>query len=394
LLVREQVTVLNQTPSAFRQLLPHLEGSIPALRLVIFGGEALDPRTLGGWPGNEGRPLLVNMYGITETTVHVTWHELGATVLSTSPIGRPLPHLSIVLLDRLGNPVPMGVPGEIHVGGDGLMRGYLGRPALTAERLVPSPLGRGERFYRSGDLARWLLSGELEFLGRIDHQVKVRGFRIEPGEIEAALAACPGVAEAVVVLRDDLPGGPGLAAFVLPRPGEAPAPAALRDALRARLPEPLVPVRFTVLDRLPLTPSGKVDRNALARGGETPGWNPRSVPVPPRTPVEEVLAGIFRQLLGAPGLGVHDDFFEAGGHSLTAVEALAAIRRTFDVEVELRSLFERPTVAGLAAVLGERPEERDKVEKIAALTVELAGLSEEEIEAMLLAENADELELR
>jgi amino acid adenylation domain-containing protein/non-ribosomal peptide synthase protein (TIGR01720 family)/FkbM family methyltransferase len=233
LLAREGVTVLSQTPSAFRQLLPALtEGGEAgsALRTVIFGGEALEPRTLGSWLDRGGRPPLpVNMYGITETTVHVTYRALGASDLAPaaagSPIGRPLADLRIVLLDRAGDPVPLGVPGEIHVGGAGLMRGYLRRPELTAERLVPDPFAAqpGERLYRTGDLARYRADGELDFLGRIDDQVKIRGFRIEIGEIEATLTSHPGVAESAVLLREVAADDRRLVAYVAPDPRRAPA---------------------------------------------------------------------------------------------------------------------------------------------------------------------------
>ena len=352
LLLAESVTMLSQTPSAFRQLVPLLAGDEGSLRVVVFGGEALEPATLGRWLPH-ARALPVNMYGITETTVHVTYRELGAADLERpgfgSPVGRPLADLSVVLLDRLGRPVPVGAPGEIHVGGAGLMRGYLNYPELTAERLIPSPFGDrpGERLYRAGDLARLTSSGELEYLGRIDHQVKVRGFRIEPGEIEAALTACPGVTDAVVELRGDLPGGPGLAAYVASPDPAALSATGLRESLRARLPEYMVPSWFALLPALPLTVHGKVDRRALAHL-DTGGGTAAVEHAAPRTPVEELLAGIFAEVLGRERVGIHEDFFALGGHSLLATQVVSRIRSVFGRELPLRALFERPAVSDLA----------------------------------------------
>jgi len=274
LLDRERVTVLNQTPSAFAQL-AQAEAALPILRLlrlVIFGGEALDPASLEPWFERHGdaQPRLVNMYGITETTVHVTYRPLSmadardARGHHRSDIGVPIPDLSLAVLDRSLRPVPIGVPGELVVGGAGLARGYLGRPDLTAERFVPDPAGGrpGARLYRSGDLGRFLPNGEVEYLGRLDHQVKIRGFRIELGEIEAALAALAGVRQAVVVVRDDA-GDRRLVAYVV---GDVSAEA-LRQSLRERLPDSMVPAAFVMLDALPLTANGKVDRKARRRRG-------------------------------------------------------------------------------------------------------------------------------
>ncbi|NGO15600.1 amino acid adenylation domain-containing protein, partial [Streptomyces sp. HC44] len=276
LLVREGVTVLNQTPSAFTQLIEEdrtraadtadasdTAGQL-ALRTVVFGGAALDCGALQGWAARHGleSPRLVNMYGITETTVHVTYYPVGGEDVaaggSASPIGRPLNDLSVYLLDRFGELVPVGVPGEIHVGGPGVARGYLNRPELTAERFVPDPFGPpGSRLYRSGDLARRRADGSLEFLGRSDDQVKVRGYRIEPGEISARLAAHPAIREAVVIVRDER-----LVAYLVPD-AELPSTADLRAFAGQSLPEYMVPVAFVELERLPLTVNGKVDRGAL-----------------------------------------------------------------------------------------------------------------------------------
>ncbi|HSF41809.1 MAG TPA: amino acid adenylation domain-containing protein [Thermoanaerobaculia bacterium] len=369
LLVRERVTVLNQTPSAFRSLIEaDRRAALPpealALRYVIFGGEALSFETLRPWFDRHGdaRPQLVNMYGITETTVHVTFRPLSQADLGgpegspvptvPSLLGRPIPDLQIHLLDRRGGPVPPLVPGEIHVGGAGLARGYLERPALTAERFLPDPFsGRsGARLYRSGDLARRLPGGEIEYLGRTDHQVKVRGFRIELGEIEAAISSHPQVAEAAVLAR-----GSGeesrLVAWVAPARVLA---AELRRHLRDRLPDYMVPAEFVFLDALPLTANGKLDRRALPEPAGEPGPSNAAKAAESaglRTPAEELIAGIWAGLLDRERVGRDDDFFELGGHSLLAARLVSRLRAAFGVELPLETVFKEPTVAALAAAV-------------------------------------------
>ncbi|HEX2223348.1 MAG TPA: amino acid adenylation domain-containing protein, partial [Thermoanaerobaculia bacterium] len=359
LLATEGVTVLSQTPSAFRQLVAAEEEMGPAgraLRKVIFGGEALDLAALRPWFARHGDsvPELWNLYGITETTVHVTLRRItpaDAVAGGPSRIGRPMVDLAIYLLDRRLEPVPEGVPGEIWVGGAGLARGYLGRPDLTAERFRPDPWSGlpGERLYKSGDLARWR-SGDLEFLGRADHQVKVRGHRIEPGEVEAALAGHPAVAQAVVGVKEHGPGDRRLVAWVVLR-GKA-GPAELRDFLRERLPDPLVPSALLIVPELPLTPSGKVDRGALERlemAGET--LQEKISVVTPRTSTEAALAEIWADLLGVEVGSVEDGFFDLGGHSLLATQMLSRVRSALGVELPIAAVFEAPTVAGLAAAV-------------------------------------------
>ncbi|HEY2736991.1 MAG TPA: amino acid adenylation domain-containing protein, partial [Thermoanaerobaculia bacterium] len=358
LLIREGVTVLNQTPSAFGQLVGTEETAedLSSLRLVIFGGEALEPRLLLPWMDRYGdeRPRLINMYGITETTVHVTERRLLRSDLGAgSRIGRPLAGWAVYLLAGSLEPVPAGCIGEMFVGGAGVSRGYPGRPELTAERFVPDPFGGspGARLYRSGDLARHLLDGDLEYLGRIDHQVKVRGFRIELGEIEAALAEAAGVAEAAVVLRRDLAGGDGLVGYVVAEPGAALAGFALREHLKARLPDYMVPVQVVLLESLPLTANGKLDRRWLAERAPVSG----EIGVPSEasgrrslTPAEELLAGIYSQVLAVEAVGAEADFFALGGHSLLATQLLSRVREAFRVELPMRAIFEHSTVAGLA----------------------------------------------
>ncbi len=367
LLRREGVTVLSQTPSAFAQLLGAEERALAsadagpelALRWVIFGGEALEPARLAPWFARHGdeRPRLVNMYGITETTVHVTWRRvrLADAFSGVSAIGRPLSDLTVHLLDRHLQPSPIGVPGEIHVGGAGLAQGYLGRPELTAERFVPDPFPArpGERLYRSGDRARRLASGDIEYLGRTDQQVKIRGFRIETGEIEAALTGLPEVREAVVVARADGPRGETrLVAYVVPAAGASADPASLRSSLAARLPDYMLPAAFVVLDAFPLTENGKLDRRALpapaAAGSGTTGSGA------PRTALEQFLAEQFRVILELPAdaaIGVDEDFFALGGHSLLATQLVSRVRETYAVELPLRAIFEAPRVSALASAI-------------------------------------------
>ncbi len=359
LLTNEGVTVLNQTPSAFRQLIRADEATGDAeplaLRWVIFGGEALELQSLRPWFDRHGdqAPRLVNMYGITETTVHVTYREINRADLdqgqSASPIGRAIPGWQVYLLDRVGQPVPVGVVGEMFVGGSGVARGYLNRPGLTADRFGPDPIGdaAGARLYRSGDLARRRPDGELEYVGRTDHQVKIRGYRIELGEIEASLARHEQVRESVLLVREDRPGDPRLVAYVVPRTVPGPSSSELRQHLKRTLPDYMVPAVFVALPALPLTENGKVDRRALpAPGGARPDLD--GAFVPPRNAVEEQVAAIWANVLDLDEVGVHDNFFDLGGHSLLATRAISRIRDAFGVDLPLRPLFENPTVAGLA----------------------------------------------
>jgi amino acid adenylation domain-containing protein len=385
LLRDERVTVLNQTPAAFRQLLwaeETVAGGAPAdlgLRLVVFGGEALELSSLAPWLRRHGdrRPLLVNMYGITETTVHVTCRRLRQGDLAAgrgSVVGAPIPDLSLHVVDGALAPQPIGVPGEIVVGGEGVARGYLGRPELTAERFVPDPHGPpGARLYRSGDLARRLPDGDLEYLGRIDRQVKIRGFRIEPGEIEAVLRRHPALSGAAVVVRREAPGEPRLVAYYVPVAGQ-PAPGApeLRAALGRELPEPMVPAWFVPLPALPLTANGKLDREALpAPAGDRAELGREYVA--PAGPVEERLAAIWAEVLRRERIGAQDNFFELGGHSLLATQVLSRMRQELDVELPLRLLFDSPTVAGVAAAIVERELEAADDELLASLLDQLEG---------------------
>ncbi len=349
LLAVERVTVLNQTPMAFYQLMDlWAEGSELALRYVIFGGEALDCARVARWQRAVPRaPALVNMYGITETTVHVTGHVVDAAAQSAaSVIGTPIPDLEAFVLDERLGLLPPGVAGELYIAGAGLARGYLGRPGLTAERFVACRFGQaGERMYRTGDLARWNADGQLEYLGRADDQVKIRGFRIELGEVEAVLAGLPGVAQAAVMVREDQPGDKRLAGYVVPAAGVTLDPAGLRAAAGSGLPRYMVPAAIVVLEALPLTPTGKLDRRALPAPEYTTAGGRA-----PDTAREQALCEVFAQVLGVDRVGVEDSFFDLGGHSLLATRLVSRVRATLGTELAIREVFENPTVAALAAV--------------------------------------------
>jgi len=362
LINREGVTVLNQTPSAFRQLMDAEERTPlrmnSPLRWVIFGGEALDLKMLARWyeRHDEGHPRLVNMYGITETTVHVTYRPLGKhdVALGKSVIGQSIADLQVHVLDEAREPVPIGVPGEIYVSGDGLCRGYLNRPQLTAERFIECDAGDAgkSRFYRTGDLARRLRDGDIEYLGRVDDQVKIRGFRIELGEIQAVLSQCPDVRSAVVVVHED-DADKILVAYFVSQAGRTPAVAALREFLLARLPEYMVPTAFVGLEQLPLNSNGKLDRRALPAPQRVRASGAAAF-VPPRDAVEQVVVRHWEAVLKMKLISVRDNFFELGGHSLLAVNLMARLEKEFGRSLPLATLFRRPTVEQLAQLLREQ----------------------------------------
>ncbi|MBF6327638.1 non-ribosomal peptide synthetase [Nocardia transvalensis] len=358
LLIREQVTVLNQTPSAFYQLAEadraaHADEGKFALRYVVFGGEALDLRQLQRWYERHASnaPQLVNMYGITETTVHVSFLALDERLADSpaSVIGRALPGLETYVLDDRLHPAPVGVAGEMYVAGEQLSRGYLGRPGLTATRFVANPFGApGSRMYRTGDIGRWAgFNGEaaLEYAGRSDQQVQLRGFRIELGEIEAALLQCPGVSQAVVVVRADEHAGDRLVGYVVAESGAQLDPAVLREQVGEFLTGYMVPDAIMVLEVLPLTPNGKLDRKALP----APEFVSSAAFRAPGTPIEQAVADVFGGLLGVGEVGLDDDFFALGGNSLLATRAVARINEALDAGVAVRELFEASTVGALAA---------------------------------------------
>ncbi|MEU6231430.1 amino acid adenylation domain-containing protein [Kitasatospora sp. NPDC047058] len=344
---RHGVTALWLTAGLFRLIAEDGPGCLARVSQVWTGGDVVPAaavrRVLEACPGL----TVVDGYGPTETTTFATTHRIGSTaeVPASVPIGRPLDGMRVYVLDAALRPVPQGVAGELYIAGDGLARGYLGRPGLTAERFTADPYGpAGTRMYRTGDLARWAPDGTVDYLGRTDDQVKVRGFRIELGEIEAVLARHPAVAQVSAVVREDTPGDQRLVAYVVPVPGAEPSPAELRAHAAEGLPGFMVPSAHVLLAALPLTGNGKVDRRALP----APALAAPAAGRAPRTPQEEILAGLFADVLGLPAVSVDDGFFDLGGHSLLATRLVSRIRPVFGVELAVRTLFEAPTVAELA----------------------------------------------
>lgn len=378
---------INESGVSIAQFVPTLLSAVcdlgrprpSRLRLVFSGGEPLSrelaQKIIAGW-----KLPIVNLYGPTETTIQVTHFACRDMVpeIPTLPIGSPIWNARVYVLDSQRQPVPVGVAGELYIGGDCLARGYLNQPELTAEKFGSNPFSDkpGARLYRTGDMARWRADGNLEFLGRLDHQVKLRGFRIELGEIEAALLRHPNVREAVVVMREDRSGDKRLAAYVVARQVESPPTATeLRRFVHEKLPEYMVPAAFVPLDALPLTPNGKVDRKALP----IPVVNRRESGMTyaaPRTPVEVQLEHIWSEILGLDHVGIDDNFFDAGGHSLLATRLVSKIRETFQVELPLRTVFELPTIEGLALYLLTQQAQAAGSQKIEALLAALETRSD------------------
>ncbi len=405
-LVDYQVTIIGAVPSVLSQLNERLD-KLPHLRLILSGGEALSFSDIDRLIS---QATVTNGYGPTETTVCSSFYRLHRNDFpaksneekTTVPIGRPIINTQIYLVDRHLQPVPVGVPGELCIGGAGLARGYHDRPESSAESFIPNPFTPlpsppacggsqrgGTRLYRTGDLARYRQDGNIEFLGRIDQQVKVRGFRIELEEIEKALVEHPAVQQAVIAAREDSPGQKRLVAYVVPSQEVPAINESLGRFLQERLPSYMVPATFMTLEALPLMPNGKVDRQALPAPDQTRPDVGQSF-VAPRTPVEKVLADIWKTVLGIEEVGIHDNFFELGGHSLLATQVVSHARHNLGIELPLWTIFQAPTVSELAETMLEDPSERSKVEKTAELLIQIAQLSEEEVEAMLAGETSSE----
>jgi amino acid adenylation domain-containing protein len=374
LLIRERVTVLNQTPSAFRQLI-QADRALPpgdlALRYVIFGGEALEFQSLRPWFERYGdqRPQCVNMYGITETTVHVTYRPIRSEDLensSGSNIGIPIPDLEVYVVDPEGRRVATGEPGEMLVGGRGVARGYLNRAELTQERFIANAFApeKSPRLYRSGDLARWRENGDLEYLGRIDHQVKIRGFRIELSEIESMLARHPAVKECAVLARSDNGSEPRLVAYLVTGQ-DAPGVEELRAHLSRNLPEYMVPSAFVFLEGFPLTVNGKLDREALpAPGSERPQMATEYVA--PESDLEKLLASLWKTALRQDQVSVNDNFFDLGADSLMLTTLHRRLQVELKREIPITELFQFPTIRSLAERLGQNGDDTGLTDKTQA----------------------------
>ncbi len=352
-IVRHGVNTIHFVPSMLRLFLEHpAAASCTSLRRVICSGEALardlQDRFFAVLPDAE----LHNLYGPTEAAIDVTaWQCRPHDSRRVVPIGAPIANTTIHILNDRLQPVPIGIPGELHIGGVQVAAGYLNQPELTAERFIPDPFAPPGRLYKTGDLARWLPDGQVDYLGRLDHQIKFRGQRIELGEIEAVLRQHRDVTEVVVVVREDRPGDQRLVAYFTPSSNAAPGLVrTLRSELREALPEYMVPSHFVVLAAIPLMPNGKVDRKSLP-APDLEGMVTETEHVAPQTPTESQIAGIWSEALGVAAPGIHDNFFDLGGHSLTAAQVVTTLRSAFRVDAAMRHLFERPTIAGLAEII-------------------------------------------
>jgi acyl carrier protein len=387
---RHSVTTLWLTAPMFDQMVEtNLEG-LQTLRQLIAGGDALSVAHVARAKAALKGCRLLNGYGPTENTTFTCTYEVedAAALGARVPIGRPIANTRVYVLDAAMRLVPAGVPGELYAGGDGVALGYLNDPAMTSERFVRDPFSRGptSRLYKTGDRVRHLPDGNLEFLGRIDDQVKVRGFRVEPGEVEHALRGHPAVQDAVVTKRIDALGGESLAAYVVSRGATEISVDDVRQFLQTVLPPHMVPSTFTLLDALPLKANGKVDRGALpAPVDQRLAF--RSTMVEPRTPLEAQLTEMWSEILGVERIGVDDNFFHLGGHSLLAMRVISRVRGAFELELPLRTLFECPTIAGLARAIEDerRSGSRDAITPIASGSdpSDLGELTEGQVTALL-----------
>jgi aspartate racemase len=398
-LAGEEITVVNLPTPFWQQWVYALERGARAvpecLRLVVVGGDKARPEVLKRWQSiAHSQSRWINTYGPTETTVTTTFYEGSRTESgggATVPIGRPIAGAEVHVLDGKLQAVPVGVVGELYIGGAGLARGYLNCPELTGARFIAHPFKAGERLYRSGDLGRYLADGNIEFIGRTDQQVKVRGFRIELGEIESVLMEHRAVREAVVMAREeegeDVGGGGAqerrLVAYVV---GEPEAVAELRGFVKEKLPEYMVPSAFVLLERLPLTPTGKLDRKALPAPDRTQREIAENYTAP-RNPTEELLVELWSKLLSAGKLGIHDNFFDLGGHSLLATQLVSRVREAFQVDFGVRVVFEAPTIAEMALRIDESMSDAAEVAELAAAFAEVESLADMEIEQQLQGEN-------
>jgi hypothetical protein len=336
--------------------------ALEPLKMLLIGGEAF-PTALASKLRRLVRGQILNMYGPTETTIWSAVYPV-ESVQNTVPIGRPVANTTLYILDSHMQPVPIGTSGELYIGGEGVVRGYWNRPDLTAERFVPDPFSDNAkaRLYKTGDIARYLADGNVEFLGRNDHQVKIRGYRIELGEIETLLDQHPSLQKAVIIAREDMIGDKRLVAYLISRNGNPPVFSELRDYLRERLPDFMIPSHFVALDAFPLTPNKKIDRKALPMPGKATVERRENAFVPPQNPLQQQIAAIWQDLLGVPSVGIHDNFFDLGGHSLLAVQAHRRILEATGKELTVTDLFRFTTIQALVAFLNEQNHEPQAVE--------------------------------
>ena len=359
------ITLINTVPSAIKDLLK--KSAIPSTMIVVnLAGEKLRTQVVNQLYALPHVRKVYDLYGPSEATTYATWTLRTADGPAT--VGRPVANTQIYILDARMQPCPVGATGEIYIGGDCLARGYINRPELTAERFIPNPFVAGARLYKTGDLGRYFADGNIEFLGRKDHQVKIRGFRIELGEIEAVLAEHPSVQECVAAVRDDGGEEKQLVAFIVPRADWRVTSTEVRRFLRERLPDYMVPTAYVTLAALPLTANGKVDRKSLPAPTAAMLLLEEGQEALQLTPVQEAVAEIWRNVLGVESVGLHDDFFDLGGHSVLVTQITSRVRQVFHVELSMRHLFGAPTVAALAQIIEER------------LNEQLEQMSQEELE--------------
>jgi amino acid adenylation domain-containing protein len=381
-----QISAMFLTSSLFNEVARHEPNTFSSVRHLLVGGEAVDPRWFREVLASGPPARLLNAYGPTESATFSLWQAVESVdeKAKTVPIGKPLSNTRAYALDDGSNPVPVGVVGELYIGGDGLARCYWDRPDLTAERFVPDPFSNepGGRLYKTGDLVRHLEDGRVEFLGRDDQQVKLRGFRIELEEIEAALRQMPRVREAIVLAHEDAVADKRLVAYLVCEPGPSPTTSDVRRFIIERLPGYMAPSAVVIVDGLPLTRNGKVDRDAL-RGLGSAASISEDTYVAPRNPVEKVVAAIWAEILGAERVGVYDNFFDLGGHSLLATRVISGVRYVFKVELPLKTLFESPTVARLADAVIANETKPGQAHKIARILEKMEGLSTEDRNRML-----------
>ena len=374
-------TLINTVPSVMTELL-RLRKFPPSIRTVNLAGEPLTASLVEATFQHTSASQVYDLYGPSETTTYSTHARRAVGGIQT--IGRPIANTQVYILDSYLNAVPVGVSGELYIGGAGLARGYLNRPELTAERFVPHPFSdnAGARLYRTGDLARYLPDGNIEYLGRLDNQIKIRGYRIELGEIEAVLGQHPSVRESVIVVREDSPGDRRLVGFVVARSEALFDASEVRKYLKQKLPEYMIPSALVLLAALPLSPNGKLDRNALPAPNQYGAEFDKRFTAP-RTPIEETLASIWAEVLKLKKVDIHDNFFHLGGHSLLATQIVSRICNVFSIEFPLRTLFEIPTVAEIAAMIEQNQATRASDPELAQMLREVEAMTEEEAQKIV-----------